>query len=159
MIDIIIPAYNAHKTIEQTLFSIVYQELRKKIKVYLINDCSENGYKDIVTYFSNFIDIIELKLDANRGPGYARQYGIEHSYGDYIVFMDADDVLSNCYAIKDLYNEIERLECDVLISNFVEEVNQKFLLRTKDTIWCHGKMYKRKFLQKYNLSLAIPIKL
>ena len=38
MIDVIIPAYNAHKTIEQTLCSIAYQEIADEINVYIVNE-------------------------------------------------------------------------------------------------------------------------
>ena len=38
MIDIIIPAYNAHETISRTLYSICYQTISKRLNVYLIND-------------------------------------------------------------------------------------------------------------------------
>ena len=62
MIDIIIPAYNSHNTIEQTLFSIAYQDMAKDVNVYIVDDCSKKSYNEIVKFFSNFINIKELKL-------------------------------------------------------------------------------------------------
>ena len=76
MVDIIIPAYNAHKTIERTLFSILYQENLDKINTYIINDGSTKGYSDLVKFFSNFKTIKEITLDENKGPAVARQCGI-----------------------------------------------------------------------------------
>ena len=59
MIDVIIPAYNAHKTIEQTLTSIAFQSIVDKLNVYIINDYGKD-YKEIIEYYSNFMNIKEL---------------------------------------------------------------------------------------------------
>lgn len=68
MLDIIIPAYNSHSTIEKTLFSISIQKNIKDINVYIVNDCSIKDYKKEITYFKKFMNITELKLDKNCGP-------------------------------------------------------------------------------------------
>ncbi len=148
MIDVIIPAYNSHKTIEQTLFSIVYQDIADKVNVYIVDDASTHGYKEIVDYFSNFIKIKELRLEKNSGPGVARQYGIDSSNSKYIVFIDSDDVFSDPLSILNLYSEIENENCDVVISNFDEESEDEFITRSNDTIWLHGKIYRREYLEK-----------
>ena len=41
MIDIIIPAYNAHKTLKKTLFTVATQDNVEDLKVYIVNDCSK----------------------------------------------------------------------------------------------------------------------
>ena len=56
-LDIIIPVYNSKKTINGTLYSILYQNY-KNIHVYLINDCDNNNYSDEVEFFSNFFEEI-----------------------------------------------------------------------------------------------------
>ena len=53
MIDVIIPAYNAHKTIERTLYSIAYQRNSENLNVYIIND---NSIKD----YSKEIDFLKI---------------------------------------------------------------------------------------------------
>ena len=63
MVDIIIPAYNAHKTIEKTLFSVLYQDYLEKINTYIVNDNSDKDYSEFVTFFSNFMNIKELVLN------------------------------------------------------------------------------------------------
>ena len=69
MIDIIIPAYNSHDTIEKTLFSIAYQENIDDIKVYIVNDASKKNYSTEINFFKNFMSIKELVLDENRRTG------------------------------------------------------------------------------------------
>ena len=79
MIDIIIAAYNAHNTIEKALNSIIMQSFSDKVKVYIVNDKSDKDYGYIVEKYSRYLDIIELAYDENKGPGFARNYGINHS--------------------------------------------------------------------------------
>ena len=102
MIDIIIPAYNAHNTIEKTLLSIVMQNICDKVKVYIVNDNSEQNYGLIIKKFEKVLNIKELVLKENKGPGYARQYGIDNSNSEYIFFIDADDVLYDCFSFNAL---------------------------------------------------------
>lgn len=151
MIDIIIPAYNAHKTIDKTLISIAMQDMADKINVYIVNDASDNDYQKQVDYFSKFFNIQELKISKNQGPGYARQYGIDYSNSDYIVFIDSDDIFLNFQAITQLYNNIEQDDCDVVSGVFFEELDNNYLKHSNDTIFMHGKIYKRKFLINHNI--------
>ena len=152
MIDIIIPAYNAHKTIRRTLFSIAYQSNVKDVKVYIVNDASDKDYSKEIEEFSKLINIRELTLKTNLGPGGARQFGIDNSKSKYILFLDADDVFSSPNSISILLNAIENTKSDVVISNFYEEIQSKeFVEHTKDRIWLHGKIYRRNFLIKNNI--------
>ena len=151
MLDIIIPAYNAHDTIVETIASIVYQKYSFDIHIYIVNDCSDKNYSDIVEFYKNFVDIKELTLTTNRGPGYARQYGIDNSNSDYIIFIDSDDVFSSPNVIQFLKEGIVSSDSDLLISDFVEERDNMFFLKQDDKIWLHGKIYKRKFIEENNI--------
>lgn len=152
MIDVIIPAYNAHDTIERTLFSIAYQKNISDIKVYIVNDASKVDYSKEVELFKKFMDITELTLNENGGPGIARQYGIDNSNSEYIVFIDSDDVFNNPCSINILYDNINNSDFDVVTSSFYEMLyDDSFLEHTNDTIWMHGKIYRRKFLEDNNI--------
>ena len=147
MIDIIIPAYNAHNTITRTLFSICSQQIDCKLNVYICNDASKNDYSDIVNDFKNYINIKEIKLKKNSGPGEARQIGIDKSKSDYIVFIDSDDVFYTPIALKSMYEKIKENDSDVLVCSFLEQTNDDYVLHTEDYTWLHGKMYKRSFIK------------
>ena len=152
MIDVIIPAYNAHNTIEKTLASIAYQDNVKQLKVYIVNDASSNNYSKEVSFFKNFMDIKEISLSKNSGPGVARQYGIDNSNSEYIVFIDSDDKFYSPYALTTLYNSIEESGADVVISNFYESLDDGSKIEHEgDTIWLHGKIYRREFLNENNI--------
>ena len=147
MVDIIIPAYNAHSTICRTLNSIAFQNCLDKLNVYIINDASDRDYSEIVSIYKPFFNITELKLEKNRGPGYARQYGIDQTYSDYIIFIDADDVFYTCYAITDLYNFISKKNYDIVLSISLEENNGLVTKQVYHNGNLHGKIYKRSFLE------------
>ena len=100
MIDIVIPAYNAHKTIKKTLLSIMMQVNIDEINVYLIDDFSDYGYEKEINLFKDKMNINLFRLNKNRGPGFARQYGIEKSKAEYIIFMDSDDCFYDCFSAK-----------------------------------------------------------
>lgn len=152
MIDVIIPAYNSHNTINKTLFSIAYQENIQDIKVYIVNDASKVNYSKEVEFFKNFMNITELTLNKNSGPGIARQYGIDNSNSEYIVFIDSDDVFNNPCSLKILYDNINNSDFDVVISSFYEMLyDGSFFEHTNDSIWLHGKIYRRKFLEDNNI--------
>ncbi len=149
--DIIIPAYNAKDTLFFTLSSIAVQQRLDKmnIQVYLVNDCSDYDYHDFVEYFSSFFPIQELKTPKNVGPGGARNYGIDHSHQDYIVFIDSDDVFYSPYSLHLLFQTALTKKRDLIISNFIYERDQKRIVKSKNLIWLHGKVYKRSFLDQY----------
>ncbi len=94
--SIIIPYFNSINTIERALTSILYQTFNN-YEVILIND----GSKDITIEFINsFIDkfnflginLIYINLINNAGPSVARNIGWENAKGEYICFLDADDM-------------------------------------------------------------------
>lgn len=156
MIDIIIPAYNAHNTIGKTLASIATQNISDKINVVIVNDGSEKDYSEFVGMFSPLINVSEITLKNNIGCGLARQTGIDSTNSKYIMFIDADDMYMFPYAVQTLYNAMEHVyENDTLLDvtySCIDSVNNK-TGRTKYTIaanhgtWLHGAIYRRSFIE------------
>lgn len=155
-IDIIIPAYKAHETLGRALASIACQTIVDKIKVTVVNDCCPQGsYKHIIRHFTSFLDIQELKLKENVGPGAARQYGIDHTSNDYIVFMDADDTFYGAFALRHLYSGLKYSPESVLcVTTFLEETEGELASHNHDHTWLHGKIYRRKFLKENNIRFS-----
>ena len=152
-IDLIVPIYKAHKTLFRLLCSIAQQAHHEWVKVTLINDCCPEGsYKEIIKKFEEVLDIQEIILPVNKGPGYARQYGVDHTDCPYIMFADADDILFGGFVFNDLLNEIERRNEDVIFSSFIEYTPiETYLHHINDNVWVFGKIYRREFLKKYNI--------
>ena len=152
MIDIIIPAYNAHDTIKRTLLSILQQNNIKNINTYIIDDHSKIGYEKEYNLFKNKMNLFLIRLNKNMGPGYARQYGINKSKSKYILFMDSDDLLYNCESVEKLYNEIERNNLDAVTGDLMEIDGEESVLYTVGFDVLHAKMYRRSFIKQKNIS-------
>ena len=143
-LDIIIPVYNSKKTINGTLYSILYQNY-KNIHVYLINDCDNNNYSDEVEFFSNFFDIKEYRMKKNGGPGAARQYGLQISHGKYVMFIDSDDYFIYPNTFKMLVDCIEQ-GYDMVISRLILQWGKELV--PDDIIYgtLQGKIYRKDFI-------------
>lgn len=151
MIDIIIPAYNAKETIFKTLASISLQTIKNSLNVYIVNDASDYNYQEEISFFKNWINIVELTLSKNSGPGIARQYGIDNSNSEYIMFIDADDTFYNCYSVELLYKKIKETKMDLVISNILYERDNKREKYEANFVYMHGKIYKRSYLINNNI--------
>ena len=147
MIDIIIPIYNSGNTLEKTLMSLKLQTLIDKINIYLIDDNSIENYDELLNKYKD-MNINYLKLDKNVGPGQARQKGLEISNGEYILFIDSDDLFYDSDSIKNLYEEIIK-GYDYVIGITYEEKRQIEIYNSSDL---HGKIYRRKFLEDNSIS-------
>jgi len=89
LVSVIIPAYNAAQTIVETLDSVFAQTF-KNLEVIVINDGSKDKTLAILEDYSKPINIISTE---NKGVSHARSSGFKHSKGDYIQYLDADDLL------------------------------------------------------------------
>ena len=152
-IDVIIPAYKAQDTIERTLASIVMQSVLDKVTVTIVNDCDGIGYEKFVNQFKEFMDIEEVKLETNGGPGVARQLGIDKTTSPYFTCIDADDTFSGPFALEILLKAVEaNPEYHTIVGSFIEQQPYlHFVNHESDLVWMFGKLYTRKFINKYNI--------
>ena len=151
-IDIIIPCYNAHKTIFRCLCSLGSQTIKDDLKITLVNDADGTDYSKYKELFKGILDIDILTVPTNVGPGGARQFGIDSTNNPLIAFMDADDTFTGPYSLEVLRDAILEEDFHVAVfSSFLEERNNLFIEHQKDIVWMFGKLYKRSFLNKYGI--------
>ena len=94
LISVVIPFYKGEKYIEEAVKSVINQPY-KNIEIILINDGSPTG-KDICVYLSKcYSNVIKYFEKDNEGIGATRNFGIRKSSGNYIAFLDQDDVWVN----------------------------------------------------------------
>ncbi|MGI4991231.1 glycosyltransferase family 2 protein [Halobacteriovorax sp. GFR7] len=94
LVSVIIPVYNASQYIVETLESVVNQT-HKNLEIIVVDDCSkDNTYEVVQNYLSNCnVKFILKKCEQNYGgPAGPRNIGVNCSSGDYIAFLDADDI-------------------------------------------------------------------
>jgi len=108
LISVIIPVYNAEKTLEQCVNSILNQTYAHT-EILLINDGSTDNSSEICDNLSNQHDSVRVIHQSNKGPNAARNKGIQNSNGEYVVFADADDEF---YSNSTLADNIKFFEKD-----------------------------------------------
>ncbi len=89
-ISVIIPAFNAELYISDSVNSVLHQT-RKPAEVVVVDDASTDRTYESASAFGDPVKVI--KLPRNSGVGNARNAGVKSSCGDYIAFLDADDIL------------------------------------------------------------------
>ena len=97
ILSIIIPLYNCEKYIKQCLDTIFRQEMNESdFEVIVIDDGSkDSGYSLASEYAKRYQNIIVIKQE-NQGVACARNNALEKATGDYITFVDAEDMLVSC---------------------------------------------------------------
>ena len=92
LVSIIMPAYNAEKYIEESIKSVCNQTY-ENWELLIINDCSNDSILQIVQKFSVQDKRIKyFNQDSNQGVAEARNRGFKESKGEYIAFLDSDDL-------------------------------------------------------------------
>ena len=152
-IDIIIPVFKAKETLVRALSSISTQLIVDKCKVPLVNDGDGLDYSDIINSFSQFMEIVYIKLETNCGPAVARQVGIDNSNLPYFACLDADDAFANPFALWILLDRMEKEKnVSVVVGTILEEKEKfTFIQKSKDLTFMGGKLYRRSFIEKFNI--------
>ncbi|MBM4104452.1 MAG: glycosyltransferase family 2 protein [Planctomycetes bacterium] len=90
-IDVIMPLYNKQATVERAIRSVQSQTLADW-RLIVVDDGSTDGGAEIVRRIQKEDGRIELIVQANAGPGAARNAGIRAATAPYVAFLDADDL-------------------------------------------------------------------
>jgi glycosyltransferase involved in cell wall biosynthesis len=91
-IAVIIPCYNAQKTIQTTLESVLQQTFGQ-FKIYVVNDGSTDDTSIVLSKFQEkYSEKIDIITQRNQGQARARNRGIQESSEEYIAFIDSDDL-------------------------------------------------------------------
>ena len=141
LVSVIVPVYNAEKTIHRCINSIIFQTY-KNIELILIDDGSTDDSGFICDAFR-----VRVIHTTNHGASAARNVGIELAKGKFITFVDADDYLEPD-AVQTLVDNwlldgVDLVMGDFSISN---KVNDKWLM--KSCTWM-GKQNIKNYLKRY----------
>lgn len=125
LISIIVPAYNVEKYIEQCIDSILCQTYQH-IEIILIDDGSKDSTGSICDLYAKKDKRIRVIHKENTGLSSVRNLGIKLAKGDYIGFVDSDDVISTDMFEK-LFTNLMATNSDIAICNYqiIDEKNQK----------------------------------
>ena len=157
-ITVIIPAYNAQKTIKRCLESIVRQENSKILtEVLVIDDGSTDDTAQIVNAFAKQHGMVRLIQKKNGGVSSARNEGLRQAKGTYIIFCDSDDEIEP-QMCNHLYQAIQKHDCDMVICGYTEKNQKSSLTRIPDTSLCQNVMNIRDTFDDlfYGFFLNVP---
>ncbi len=168
LVSIVTPLYNAEKYIEETILSVLNQ-IYINWEMLIIDDCSSDKGPDIVKkYIKQDKRIKYIKLEENSGAAISRNKAIELAEGEYIAFLDSDDLWKkeklekqinfmkeNNYAIS--FTEYEEIDengrkLNILIKTPKKPVTYRSYLLT-NPIGCLTGMYSVKKLGKVYMPL------
>lgn len=93
LISFVIPVYNRAKILPECIDSLLYSDL-KDFEIILVDDASLDGSAALCDqYAKQYPYIHAIHLSENHGPGYARNRGVEAANGDWLFFLDSDDII------------------------------------------------------------------
>lgn len=92
LVSVITPIYNAEKYLADTLNSVFAQDY-KDIEIVLVDDCSKDNSAKIISEFQkSHPEIVYFLQEKNMGAGAARNKALELARGQYVAFLDSDDI-------------------------------------------------------------------
>jgi glycosyltransferase involved in cell wall biosynthesis len=120
MISIIIPAYNAARTLPVLIDSVMEQPY-KNIEVIVVDDGSKDKTSEVVNKYVIKNKRVILLSQSNQGVSAARNAGIRMARGEYMVFLDADDSIKTSM-IEKMVNAVQKhrdslVVCGVMIGD------------------------------------------
>lgn len=139
LLSIIIPIYGVEKYIEECLDSIISQECEGiDLECILIDDCTPDNSMTVVSKklqeYHGGINFIIKHHDINRGHCAARNTGLKYASGDYVLFVDSDDILAP-KALQSLYEELNKTnvcEVDVIMGNAYDRMDKRCIMDFDD---------------------------
>ena len=124
-VSVIIPVYNVHEFLEECVDSVLAQTINemelsdgyeRNLQIILVDDGSTDSSPQIAKRYAEEYENVEYVYEENQGLGHARNYGCEFAVGDYIIFLDSDDVVPpNAYEL--MYTAAVKNESDMTIGN------------------------------------------
>lgn len=174
IVSVIVPMYNAERYVAKTLQSVAAQRF-DDFEIICVNDGSTDETGRVVEEILASISVpSRIITQRNGGVSSARNRGLEEARGDYVVFLDADDLASATW-LKELYLTMREDEADVVFCGFdildesgtiIREYVDRFsyvertidsrgalklMLQQRVWLWTGAVMYRRNLLDAYGI--------
>ena len=145
--SVIVPAYNSAEYIEHGLKSIAMQSFSDYELIVVCDACTDNT-AEIARKYSDHVYEVNYHQD-----GQTRNFGLEHTTGEYVLWMDDDDWFLHEYVFEMLNGVIGKSNEDMMLFDFIwrgkgyarQHQHQIFI-----ACWC--KCFKREFIQDCRFS-------
>lgn len=173
LISIIVPVYNSETFISECIESIMKQTY-SEFELLLINDGSQDNSGSICKEYSKCDSRIRYYEKPNEGVSATRNLGLKYAIGQYVTFVDSDDIIEPNY----LQSLICQKDFDLVVSGFISKQNKQYLKEVKfpnltiylnnfnrifDRILTYGtpwaKLFKMEIIKKYNIHFNTKLSL
>lgn len=180
-VSVILPIYNAQKYLCDAIESVLTQTWAN-VELICIDDGSTDDSFNIVSAYAAADQRVIVLQQENRGAGLARNRGMAVARGDYITFIDSDDVMQSDY-LQEMVKKAYEAKADVVIGGMsywwggrvrkrqasaleLEFLPHKEVFSCKDIPFyifnithdgAIGKLFEKNFIRKYELSF-LPLK-
>lgn len=170
-VSIIIPMFNAEKSIRKCLLSLMKQSFAQDYEILVMDDGSNDRSSEIVNELSLTAPHIKYHFHNNQGISATRNDGLALAKGEYVCFIDSDDYVHENY-IDELYKKSTEHSSDIAVCDFYEcKSNHNYLHKLIDfkcssvfelpelsfeintAPW--NKMFKKSFLQENNITFPV----
>lgn len=172
-VSIIIPVYNGQYYISHCLESILNQTF-EMFEVILVNDGSTDNSAEICEHFQKVDPRIRVIHKENGGVSSAREVGLKEAIGEYIAFVDVDDILHEQY-LETLVHDALRYNADIVCCDCIEtesgygskEINRFSTVQKYRLIEKCGTFDKKRsinnsgveiYIDFFNATLSSPVK-
>ena len=135
--SVIVPVYNSQTYLRECLESVLEQDYRD-FELVIVDDGSTDGSASIAEHLATNNERVQVLRGTNCGPFLARRRGLTLSRGDYVVFLDADDVLAK-NALSRISEEIDNADVDIVSFRFSRSID---FSRADDVSPIHPGIYK-----------------
>lgn len=125
-ISIIMPVYNSYDFLDKSIGSIINQSL-PEIELICIDDGSTDESMLKLNSYADKYDFIKVVSQNNQGSGNARNHGIDLSNGEYIGFLDADDVFLDEFALEKMYEFAKENDSNIVSAN-MRFISQEYIV-------------------------------
>lgn len=171
LVSIIMPAFNAEKSIGRAIESVLNQTY-SNLELIIINDGSTDGTSDVVRKYKDVR--IRLIEQLNAGPSGARNTGLTEVTGKYVVFIDSDDWYETDYVEKmissKMDNQHQLVVCGMILHKKSEKVSsvvydskfesfwenvdflRKFEMGIMNAVW--NKLYEVAIIRENNITFT-----
>lgn len=129
-LSIIVPVYNVKPYLRRCLESLLKQS-EKEIEIILINDGSTDGSEKICKEYAQKDNRIRFFSKENGGLSSARNAGLEQTRGEYVCFVDSDDMVADSFAAE-IIRKTEKIKPDILY--FGLEVRDQQMNRLRSAV-------------------------
>ncbi len=125
--SIILPVYNVEKYLKECVNSILSQTF-KDYEIILVDDGAKDNSPAICDEFAAADERVKVIHKPNGGQSTARNAGLEKATGEYVIYLDSDDFITDNTFLEDIYNKAKETDGDIVLYKYAKYIDETKVL-------------------------------